>query len=159
MNKKNICIYGCGECGIQTYLLLREYGIKINCFGDRDEAKQGYVIDNLFCRPYDQILQMDMEETALIIAIAYGHRICAEFQNIGFKNVIYYKDIFHTMIPNTQIENDVLKMLDITALKILKQNIEILAYQTNIPIDKKRNHMLHILEKGVNGKGNESITS
>lgn len=152
-----ICIYGCGECGIQTYLLLRENEIYINCFGDRNIDKHGYVIDDLICRPYEEIIHMD-KNILLIVAIAHGERICNEFKITGFKNVVYYKNIVSALALDTPQKADISDLLDIVRLKRLKQDIEKIVYNAQIPIDKKRDYMLHILESWGNEKNHEDTT-
>lgn len=156
--KDTICIYGCGVYGIQTYLSLKECGIKIDCFGDRDVTKQGYVVDHLLCKSYNEILDMDKDDTLLIVAIAQGDRICTEFQNIGFKKVIYYENIMQIETIDRQKNVDIANQLDIQSLQELKKNIEDLAYQIDVPIDKKRDYTVGLLKKWEREKENEIIT-
>lgn len=157
MKKELICIYGCGECGIQTYLLLRENGIHINCFGDRNIDKQGYVIDDLLCRSYEEIIQMD-KNILLIVAIAHEEQICSEFKNIGFKKVVYYKNIVTALTLDTPQKTGISDLLDITHLRRLKQDIEKIVYDAQIPIGEKRDYMLHILESWESKKNYEDTT-
>lgn len=153
MNKESIGIYGCGECGIQTWLFLNEHGIKINFFGDRNKGKQGYVIDGLFCISYDQLLQLDRNDTVLIVAIAQGEGICVGFRDMGFKKVIYYKELTQMLSSDIKNNKKTFDQPNAAALREIKQSIETLAFQTNIHFGEKRDRMLHLLENEEIKKG------
>ena len=138
----NICIYGCGECGIQTYLLLREAGVNIDCFGDKDNSKAGYVVDGVFCKTYNEILLMDKKNFLLIVAIAQGEKLVDDFRRLGFAKVFYYGDVKRELYADLQKRYSDSKSLGIDALRELKQYIEELAYQNDLPIEKKRDAVL-----------------
>lgn len=91
---KKICIYGRGEYGLQTYFKLKEYGIKVDCFGDREEKKRGYALDNIYCRSYEEIMKFDRFGTILIIAVKNSGALVEEFKRAGFEYVYSREEIF-----------------------------------------------------------------
>ena len=147
MENETICIYGCGECGIQLYFLLKERGIPICFFGDLDEKKAGYVIDGLFCRTFSEILRMKKKNVLLIVAVAHSRELCIEFQKLGFENVIYYKDVMKAIYADIKKKDfDRFRSINIEELRNLKQNIEMLMCQ-DLSIKDKRNNILELFEK------------
>lgn len=147
LKNEEICIYGCGECGIQTYLILKEKGIQIDFFGDLDNNKAGYVIDGLFCRTYDEILRLAKEDILLIVAIAHRKDLCIEFQQLGFKKVVYYANIKRAVHFNAERNNLKLSLMDVDEIVEMKEKIEKYIYQENISIYEKRDIMLSLLEE------------
>ena len=87
MNETKICIYCLGEYGIQTYYKLKEAGIQINYFGDRDKQKQGYVFDGLYCLSYEQVSALDKMTTILIVAVKKPDELIDDFKHMGFVHV------------------------------------------------------------------------
>lgn len=87
MNETKICIYCLGEYGIQTYYKLKEAGIQINYFGDRDKQKQGYVFDGLYCLSYEQVSALDKITTILIVAVKKPDGLIDDFKRMGFVHV------------------------------------------------------------------------
>ena len=87
MNETKICIYCMGEYGIQTYYKLKDSGIRIACFGDRDRKKDGYAFDGLYCVSYEEVLKFDREKTIIIVAFKYSKELIQIFEDMGFKNV------------------------------------------------------------------------
>ena len=83
-----ICIYCLGEYGIQTYLKLKDKGIQVSLFGDRDLDKQGYVVDGISCDSYETVAELDKDNTLIIVATKNPQGIISEFRNKGFKCVI-----------------------------------------------------------------------
>jgi len=140
-----ICIYGCGECGIQTYLLLKEIDADVKLFGDRDSSKAGYVLDGLFCRTYDEVLREDRSNILLIVAIAQGDKIVSDFQKLGFKKVYYYKDIKQGLRVYAERECINKYSMSTDGLINLKQNIEALVFQEELSIERKRDGVLELV--------------
>jgi hypothetical protein len=95
---RTICIYCRGDYGIETYFKLKGMGIRVDCFGDIDEKKQGYVVDNVFCFDYKKIAEMDKEKTCIVVALKNPESLANSFRDIGFQTVYTYKDIL------TQVE-------------------------------------------------------
>lgn len=153
-----ICVYGCGECGIQTYLLLREAGIRIDSFGDRDSSKAGYVIDGLFCIPYDEILCMGKQNIVLIVAIAGGEKIVDEFQKLGFAHVYYHENIKRELRAELRDKHMCGQGLDLDALRELKQDMERIVLNRELSIDKKRDGMLRLIGGKYNEGNDEAVT-
>lgn len=103
-NGKKICIYCMGEYGIQTYYKLKESGIRIDCFGDRDINKQGYVLDGLYCKSYEEVVKLDKENTIIIVAIKYPQSLIQIFRNVGFKDVYDKESAMKLLCGNSKIE-------------------------------------------------------
>lgn len=141
----SICIYGCGEYGMQIYLLLRENGIRIKFFGDRDSKKGGYVVDSVSCIPYEELLQQKKEDITLIVAIAHGERIVEEFRKLGFKNVIFYKDIIKSIYEKLSDEDQGGWLMEIEDLKKIKRHIEEIVFTGNLSVEEKRDCILKMI--------------
>lgn len=157
MESDHICIYGCGECGIQIYLLLKEAGINISCFGDRDCSKAGYIVGGLFCRTYSDILLADKKELLLIVAIAQGEKTADAFRNIGFEKVLYYEDIKRELTADIIKEYRDTKSLGINTLRELKQCIEELVYEKDLSIERKRDAVFQCILNIQEDENNETF--
>lgn len=138
----SICIYGCGECGLQTYLLLREKGIGIRFFSDRDYSKKGYILDGVSCITYDELLQKEKKDITLIVAIAHGEKLVNDFQKLGFEKVFYHEDIKRNFYADVA---DGCPM-EIEYLRKLKQDIEKLALTKEVSVESKRDSILKLIE-------------
>ncbi len=85
--EKTICIYCMGDYGLETYFKLKERGVKIDFFADRDPEKQGYALDHLYCISYEELLERDREEIIIIVAIKKPGVLIAHFREEGFQYV------------------------------------------------------------------------
>lgn len=79
-----LCIYCLGEYGIRTYFRLRDYGINVSCFGDADEKKTGFVLDDVYCIPYEEFRKKNREKTIIIVCIKYPEKIMRMLREEGF---------------------------------------------------------------------------
>ncbi len=88
-----VCIYCAGEYGLKTYFALKSSGIKVALFGDRDESKQGYVLDDVECVSYHQLQRMDKRNLFVFICIKEFELLQEFFRQAGFSYVYSIKDI------------------------------------------------------------------
>lgn len=123
---KDICIYGFGIHGIQTYYLLKEKNLRIKYFIDRDDNKQGYAIDGIQCISYHNLLLLDRENTILIVAIANPQNLVSKFINMGFLNVYDKKYIYDNCNNSSSVSKP---LCDINVLKIIKEELENAIYK------------------------------
>ena len=116
-----ICIYCRGEYGIRTYLELKRYGIRVDMFGDKDPERQGYVLDDIYCKSYEKVLQEE-KDIMLIVAITNPNKLIQHFKELGFVNV-YDKDaaVEKLTVGKTPIEYTLIR--DIEVLKKKQQEI------------------------------------
>lgn len=110
-----ICIYCRGTYGVLTYLTLKKCGIKVDFFGDRDPAKQGYVIDEVNCISYEEVLAQE-KDILIIVAITNPDSLIDLFLENGFTNVISYKEYL-----NNLVESNILRRKKITDMKVLEE--------------------------------------
>jgi len=83
---EKICIYGTGEYGIRTYQELKRHGVRIDMFGDKNPERWGYVLDDIYCKSYEDILLED-KDVLLIVAIAHPEKLIQQFKELGFNQV------------------------------------------------------------------------
>ncbi len=151
LKKARVCIYGCGECGIQTCLLLREKGIHIDFFGDRDQSKKGYVVDGVFCITLDELLLKEIQNITLIVAVAHGKGLADEFQKKGFKKVLYYENVRLDLCAEQLGGQGNLNLMKIEELQRLKQYIQELANRKDLSVESKRDSILKLCEREQRG--------
>lgn len=90
----NVCIYGVGRYGISTYYKLGRRGINIICFGDRNVQKQGYIVKDIRCIPFENVLELDKSKTIIVVAIKQNNaQLVDMFREKGFRYVCSYNDI------------------------------------------------------------------
>ena len=89
----NVCIYGLGGYGLKTYFFLKEYGIKVACFGDRDEGKCGYALEEIECRNYEEVIQYDKDKWTIIVAIENPEKLVEHFRSLGFQFCLSFKQV------------------------------------------------------------------
>lgn len=142
-----VCIYGCGQCGIQTYLFLKEKGVRVNFFCDKNPAKSGYIMDGVSCIAYDEIIK-EKEKIIIIIAISRGEKLVKDFQESGFEKVLYYEDVRnHLLIDERNEETDESLMDTAADLKKLKQHVEEIVFMESVSMENKRDLMLKLVER------------
>ena len=90
---EKICIYCRGAYGVQTYFKLKQYGIKVSFFGDREKEKQGYVIDGIYCKSYEDVMNED-RDIFLIVAITNPADLIEHFKAAGFTKVFDIQSAF-----------------------------------------------------------------
>lgn len=90
----NVCIYGVGRYGISTYYKLERRGVNIICFGDRNVQKQGYVVKDIRCIPFEKVLELDKNKTVIVVAIKQNNaQLVDTFRKKGFRYVCSYNNI------------------------------------------------------------------
>ena len=90
----DVCIYGVGSYGISTYYKLVRRGINIICFGDRNTSKQGYVVKDINCIPFEKVLELDKDKTVIVVAIKQNNaQLVNTFREKGFRYVSSYNNI------------------------------------------------------------------
>lgn len=146
-----VCVYGCGQWGLQMYLLLRENGLKTDFFSDRDGSKKGYVVDGVSCITYDELLSREKGNIVLIVAIAHGERIADDFRRLGFRKVLYFEDVknqIYSGMPEKQTDES---LMQTEHWRKLKREIEKMVLAGDIPVEEKRDRVLRLVEEGGGG--------
>lgn len=93
-----ICIYGLGRLGIDTYYILKENGISVEVFADRDERKKGYVLDGIYCISYEDLVRR-ADEYEIIVCVKSSMNLLKEkFLNEGIRKV-YTADEIEDLYP------------------------------------------------------------
>lgn len=126
-----ICIYCLGEYGIQTYLKLKDRGIQVSLFGDRDLKKQGYVVDGISCVSYETVVELDKERTLIIVATKNPQSIINEFRNKGFMSVISKDEALCTF--ECKNNREIQPLTDMREILNLKEVIANVFYQGGLP--------------------------
>lgn len=156
LNNALICVYGCGECGLRIYLLLREKGIKIKFFSDRDRSKSGHVVDGIPCITYDELLMKKKEDITLVVAIANGEGLVQEFQKLGFKRVLYHENVRKDLYADLTGESAGEGQREIDDLRKLKQSIEELAFAKESSAENKRDSILRLVAEWQGAESDET---
>lgn len=127
---KEICIYGFGTFGIQTYYALTEKGAKVKCFADRDSHKQGYALEGIHCISYNNLLTLDKKNTILIVAMSNPHKLVQKFRKIGF-NYVYDQTNFsdYLVFDNITAAKPVEPIHSVEYLEELKESLSSVLYQ------------------------------
>lgn len=133
-HRNKIVIYGLGDFGLETYFKLKEQGIEIDYFADRDPEKKGYVLDGLYCRTYDELLYENKSQCILIIAVQKFETLITEFRLEGFQNV-YNKDTAIRLLLKTDKKSEIKPLQDIVFIKKLKRNIQEAIYYNKRNVD------------------------
>ena len=127
---EDICIYGFGTYGIQTYYFLKENGISVKCFADRNAEKQGYALDNINCIGYKDVLSLDKKSTILIVAVANPVKLIQEFKELCFIDVWDKEYAIGQFCYNISEETECIEPIhDIKILEELKMSLCDLIYQ------------------------------
>ncbi len=124
---KCICIYCMGDYGLETYFKLRQYGVKINYFADRDPKKKGYALEGLYCRSYEELLCEDRENCMVIVAVKNPENLIRKFQQEEFQQV-YDKETAIKMLVGEAETNIEAPLRDICRIEQMKDNIQKLVY-------------------------------
>ena len=132
--EKRIVIYGLGDFGLETYFRLKERGIKIDYFADRDLQKKGYALDGLYCRTFDELLQEDRRRCILIVAVQKNKTLIDEFRRHGFQNV-YDKETAVRLLAVKEDLPEISPLQDLHLIEELKRDI-----QDGIYYNKKEVH-------------------
>lgn len=162
----SICIYGLGAYGLKTYFLFKDYGIKIACFGDRDEGKCGYALEGIECRNYEEVIHYEKDKWTIIVAVENPERLVDHFINLGFQFCLSFKQVISELqeksTPHQKQEYSPIRDLD--EIRKYKKNLEyVLAYGVQLEeVDNK--DMQIILEdcikrKNYRNRDNESTRS
>ncbi len=125
MSKKAICIYCMGDYGLETYFKLLENGVKVDFFADRDTVKNGYALDGLYCKSYEELLERDREDIIIIVAIKNPGALIAHFREKGFQYV-YDKETAIRMLTDENVGAPEKKepIRDIGLIKQMKADIQ-----------------------------------
>lgn len=90
----DVCIYGVGRYGISTYYKLVGRDLNIICFGDQNISKQGYVVKDISCIPFEKVLELDKDKTVIVVAIKQNNaQLVNTFREKGFRYVCGYNNI------------------------------------------------------------------
>lgn len=90
----NVCIYGVGRYGITTYYKLVRRRVNIICFGDQNAQKQGYIVKDIRCIPFEKVLELDKNKTVIVVAIKQNNaQLVNTFREKGFRYVCSYNNI------------------------------------------------------------------
>lgn len=90
-----IIIYGAGSTGKRVLILLKKYGVKINCFLDKNGGDGVFIDDIPVLKPDD----ITVDRKVRIIVALFNHtvdtgEIIIYLKRIGFKDVIAYSEFF-----------------------------------------------------------------
>lgn len=126
MKETNICIYCLGELGVQAYYRLKQSGIRVDFFGDKDREKQGYVFEGLYCKSFEDVLE-ENRSTHIIVAIKNPDAIIEVFKKHGFYNVWTVEEAEQKLISLGAVpKRELLRLEDIKAMKVqLEKSLEI----------------------------------
>lgn len=146
LKTKQIVIYGCGWYGLKCYYELRHRGIFVQCFGDSDETKYGYVLDKIFCVDYDAVIQKNKQETLVIIAMNSSWDVLyKQFVEAGFDSVYVYAECRDAILQLSKIE-DARKTLTLDEICSFKSAMEDMIERGNTTIDLRNKDMLQIIK-------------
>lgn len=142
----DVCIYGMGRYGISTYYKLSERGIKICCFGDQSVEKQGYIVNDIKCVSFEDVMQLDKRTTVIIVAIKKNNRQLIDmFRKSGFRYVSSYDKLQRKNINEQKI------LTDINEIREEKRYIENIILKgvidKNIPVSNDIMEMAEALRK------------
>lgn len=133
--KVDVCIYGMGNHGINTFFDLYEYGIRADYFSDADAKKHGDLFNGIKCISYDELLECH-KDVFIIVAIYNAHNLVEHFKEVGFKRVMLYTDalnLFKQKYPRKKMK----PIQDVGELLKLKQEIYDWLYcKGEFPLDK-----------------------
>lgn len=104
--KEKICIYCRGRIGLQAYFILREVGIEVAYFADKDISKQGMIFPDLRCISYQELLLMKNEKLIIIVANVKSKQIKLDFKEKGFKDVYTWQEYGSQIKNDIRIENN-----------------------------------------------------
>lgn len=126
-NNKSICIYCRGDFGLQTYYKLKEKGVWIDYFADRNPQKQGYALEGLYCKSYEELLKADKEDVILIVAIKKPEELIEHFRQKGFPYV-YDKETAVEMLKGVGLRKAGKPVRDMALIEQMKKNIQKMIY-------------------------------
>lgn len=89
---KKICVYGAGKYGIHTYLRLKQIGVDVDFFADRNENKAGYAIDGKYCITYNKLVSLDKKNVVIIMGVNDHLSLIQHFKELGFGEVYRVDD-------------------------------------------------------------------
>ena len=141
MCNKHICIYCIGDYGLETYFKLREHGIKIDYFADRDPEKWGYALEGVYCRSYEELLYEDKENCMLIVAIKNPETLIEKFRYAGFQQV-YDKETAIKILVDEPIPKVIEPLRDIEQIKQMKEKIQKMIYSHEMIYEKESNSII-----------------
>ncbi len=155
--EKTICIYCMGDYGLETYFKLKERGVKIDFFADRDPEKQGYALDNLYCKSYEELLQEDKGNVILIVAIKKPEMLISHFRQQGFQYV-YNKELAVQVLAdeNRKVLEKKECLQNIELIIRLKEDIQKVVYNNGKIRQEEIKDMLQdfqLRHGGTQGKG------
>lgn len=127
MIKKTVCIYCMGDYGLETYFNLLKNGVKADFFADRDSKKQGYALDGLYCKSYEELLQEDRGNVILIVAIKKPEMLISHFRQEGFGQV-YDKETAVEVLVNENVPEKREPLRNIELIEQMKQDIQEMIY-------------------------------
>lgn len=122
-DKRYICIYCMGEYGLATYFKLRENGIKIDYFADGDLHKEGYALDGIYCKSYEELLSGD-KDIFLIVAKKNPESLILQFKHQGFQNVYDKDSAVRELVAGRGAATGKAPLRDIDTIKKIKQGIQ-----------------------------------
>ena len=89
-----LCIYGAGKYGIEIYYQLKNQGIQVDFFSDRNKEKWGYALDGIFCISPQELLKFEKTKTTIIIGIKNNiENLYKHFNSQGIYKVIRWHEI------------------------------------------------------------------
>ena len=124
-----------GSYGMNTYFLLKEYGIKTKCFGDRDKRKCGYALEGIDCNNYEEVIHYEKDKWTIIVAVENPRRLVEHFLNLGFQYCLSFNEVISELQENhisyQKKESSIITDLD--KIRRYKKNLEhILAYGVQV---------------------------
>lgn len=115
-----ICIYCMGDYGLETYFKLKEMGVSVRWFGDRDTSKHGYALEGISCISYEDVLKLDKKNSVIVVAVKNSYALIEQFKEYGFEN-IYNKDEIVSVIETRKIKKQYISLTDICKVEEYKE--------------------------------------
>lgn len=116
-----------GDYGLETYFKLKDSGVKINYFADRDPKKKGYALEGLYCGSYEELLRENRENCMVIVAVKNPEDLIEKFKQEGFRQVYDKETAIKILSSKTVIKTEE-PLKDIYRIEQMKENIQKLVY-------------------------------
>lgn len=104
LQNKNIILYGAGNVGKRLYKNLRDNGVEISCFIDKNSDIDELAFEIPVYYPDDKKLDEFKQNSYIILSALFSIEVCSEIKlyllNLGFKNVFSLHEVNLTEINN-----------------------------------------------------------